>query len=106
MVPQTVKFTEVEIETVELLFPQGRKKRGHWPADWTRHQFTVDAGYHDVTGQIDQWLAETIEGRWGSYSVPTADGYRIVVIAFEQSNDAVMFRLMDGERAALAGASS
>ena len=49
--------------------------------------------------KINKWLHANIEGRYASYLVSIRFGQRIIIIAFENDNDAVMFRLKGGETA-------
>lgn len=96
MIPERISFTDLELDPAVM---QPRKKfAGTYPAEWVRHQFTVDHSLYPNLRKIDKWLEQNIEGRWGSYTQHGYDGL-VVVIAFESVGDAVMFRLKGGEKA-------
>lgn len=99
MIPDTVKFTDLEIDPRAIMTPR-KYFRGVYPLDWTRHQFTVKGAFGIDLRTIDRWLEANIAGRWGSY---VAADSRTVVILFELLTDAIMFRMKDGETASLSG---
>lgn len=95
MIPETVRYSGAEFDARKLL---ERRHMGPIPLDWTRHQFKVDGRYSDPTWTLSNWISENLHGRFTLNATIIQDGY-LVVIGFEQVNDAVMFRLMDGETA-------
>ena len=91
MIPATVTFAGGPINPMVFY----RRLRAPIPVSWTRHQFVMEANMNPerVTAE---WLNENCHGRYTLNSTEIRAGY-VVVIGFEQDNDAVMFRLMDGE---------
>lgn len=94
MTPSIVRFTGSDFDPTLL----NRRVYFPTPANWVRHQFTVESCYNDPNWALSEWLKNNIFGRWTLNPVITMDGL-VVVIGFEQETDAVMFRLSDGETA-------
>ncbi len=97
MIPETVSFTGLELDPKSVIEPR-KQFQGVYPASWVRHQFTLDHNLYPNLRKLDRWMEQNLEGRWGSYSQYGFEGV-VMVIAFERVTDAVMFRLMGGERA-------
>jgi hypothetical protein len=93
MTPSVVHFTGADFDPKLL----SRRLRAPTPADWIRHQFTTD-GFVDPEWNISEWLTNNLFGRWTLNFGMTLNGM-VIVVGFEQANDAVMFRLMEGETA-------
>lgn len=95
VIPDVVKFTNFDIEPRKVI--NSRIHKGAIPSSWMRVRFQVeqDGNIH----KINRWLEMNIEGRWSSYIVSMRFNHRIVVIAFENDNDAVMFNLKGGQTA-------
>lgn len=94
MTPHNVAYYEYNFDPKSIR----RRYRGPTPATWTRHQFFVEALYSDVEWPLNEWLHNNIHGRWTFNRITGLDG-TLIVIGFEHLNDAIMFRLMDGETA-------
>jgi len=96
MIPSTVRFTGLEIDPMKII--QGRQVRSKpIPLSWTRVRFEAD---HTASlEKINRWLNDNINDKWHSYMMPMGFGNRVIVIAFENSSDAVLFRLKSGETA-------
>jgi hypothetical protein len=67
------------------------------PANWLRHQFNTGL-FDDPDRKIEDWITNNLYGRWMMYYATSPQGLTIV-IGFEEANDAVMFRLLDGDTA-------
>jgi len=95
LIPTVVRYAkgEFEVDPRSLL---ERRHMGPIPLDWTRHQFVTDGNYSDMV--LTTWLTDNMHGRFSVSSTSITKGF-LVVVGFEQVNDAVMFRLMDGETA-------
>lgn len=94
MFPEEVSYTGVDIDPRQIF----RQRKGFIPAHWTRHQFTVEQSYVEINA-IGKWIEERLNGRWAAHSFVTTEG-AVVIIGFEEANDAIMFRLLDGEKSA------
>ena len=94
MIPSVVRFTGLDIQPEEL----NRKVKGPIPLDWTRHQFMLEDDYVDPEWAMTSWINRTLNGRWTMQVFHVQDG-TIVVLGFENGNDAVMFRFLEGETA-------
>lgn len=94
MIPPVVRFTGLEIQPEEL----NRRVKGPVPLDWTRHQFLLEDDYVEPEWGMTSWINRHLNGRWAMASFHSVKG-TIVVLGFENGNDAVMFRFLDGETA-------
>lgn len=94
MFPEDVKFSGVDIDPHQLF----RRRKGFIPSGWTRHQFSTEFSFVDING-VGAWIEERLNGKWAAHSIPTQEG-SIVIIGFEEANDAIMFRLLEGEKSA------
>ena len=95
MIPAIVKFTGLQIDPWQLL--KGRYVTGIISSNWCRIRFEIDQ--EGNLDKINRWVSANINGRFASYIIQIRFGLRIVVIAFEDDPDAVMFRLKGGETA-------
>jgi hypothetical protein len=101
MKDRAVRFTGVTLNASDILGTYGNRKiKGPFPGDWERvevpllaHQFG-----EDFVGLMDQYVAENFESRWGVYK---NDYESKLVVFFEDGNEAIMFKLMDGSNAYL-----
>ena len=118
MRPETIRFTGLVLTPDEAIRPR-KMTSGVYPAEWIRHQWltrhedhaslnfiavqaaltNLSAKASEVKGlaRLDRYIERKMEGRWGSYSVDTPEGTKYVVL-FETDVDAVLFRLLDGDR--------
>lgn len=96
--PTTLSFTDFEIPTDRLF-----QFLSSGPVDlkWVRVQFKISDNY-EAPKQIEEWLKLNCPGRWSSYSYsdPKSKTYEnIMVVRFEDRNDAIMFKLRGGHQA-------
>jgi hypothetical protein len=90
MTPLKVSFTGLELDPADLT---SRVLYGVIPRQWHRQRFPSEAQiFH-----INQWLSETIEGRWAILA-RFNNGLREITIAFELDYDCSLFALSDGAR--------
>jgi len=68
------------------------------PISWIRLSFIVKNTSFDVDWHLKKWIDENLFGNYIINSQFGFDGTK-VSIGFEDTNDAVMFRLLDGENA-------
>lgn len=94
MTPENVAFTGLDLDPRALLQPR-KSNRPFVPPHWVRLQFSVPPEGGAIQ-QIDRWLERRIHGGWSSRLHHRGISC-VVVLHFEDPNDAVMFRLMDGE---------
>ena len=101
MIHHTVRFTGVTLPTGMLSTRLGnRRTLGPIPASWAR--VIVDDAPNDGASRdrLERWVNETMQGRWGTYDIQSkSDSFAAlgrIVIAFENDDDALMFKLMDG----------
>ncbi|RYD64582.1 MAG: hypothetical protein EOP83_09410 [Verrucomicrobiaceae bacterium] len=97
MIPDSVSFTELEFDPRTVLRPR-KITNGTFPSHWVRHQFQLPHDVHANMMRIDRWIENNLHGRWASYSIYGFEALTVVVL-FEETTDAVMFRLQGGERA-------
>jgi hypothetical protein len=101
MKDRVVKFTGLTLNASDLLgFYGNRKIKGPFPAEWTRleiplNHFEYGTNYTDM---MDEYISSHLSTRWGTYMDFTRQK---IVVFFEDSEDAVMFKLMDGASAFL-----
>ena len=97
MIPNTVHFTGLTVASSALLFEGGsRRIQAPYPASLIRNQI-VNKDYNSkMLEMVNEWLEKTISGRWGSYM--TRDQLNMIVM-FEDSDDAILFKLLDGDTA-------
>lgn len=96
--PVNISFTDFEIP-VEVLFR--KTSQGPMNLSWTRTQFAVPDGY-EAPKAVETWLVENCPGRWATYSYQSPKGKGgdyIMVVRFEDKNDALMFKLRGGHQA-------
>lgn len=66
------------------------------PTSWVRLSFVVKNFMINSDWQLQKWMDENLSGNYIINSLYTTTGIKVSV-GFEDVNDAVMFRLMDGE---------
>jgi hypothetical protein len=101
MKDRAVRFTGVTLNASDILGKYGnRKTKGPFPKHWERVQVQIhqhDYG-KDFIQLMDEYIAKHFEGKWGVYK---NDYESALVVFFEDGNDAIMFKLMDGATAYL-----
>lgn len=94
-----IQFSGLAVEARDLLCP--RKHFGIIPTNWDRYQFKKSADGELNVYQLDRWLVQNIAGRWASYMYHVAaERAAHVILRFQFSNDALLFKLKDGENEA------
>lgn len=95
--PTVLSFTDFEIPTDRLVQSQFS---GPINPKWTRVQFKISDAY-EACQRVEEWLKNNCPGRWSAYaySDPKSRNYEsIMVVRFEDKNDAIMFKLRDGHQ--------
>jgi len=109
-----VQFYERTINNDDLLQKGGRTNKP-WPVNWTRMEIEIPDTY-DAPDQIIKFINNDMEcSRWGYFTYTDDDkknsfvsdnsflydiaGKNIMVIGFEEEEDATMFKLMGGHEA-------
>lgn len=95
MTPALVRFDGLEVDPKKML---RRRYHGPTPPEWTRYQFLIEDCFTDPEYHITDWLKTNIGGRFTINSDTQVSG-TFVVIGFESSTDAVMFKMRGGEKA-------
>lgn len=90
MIPDTVAFTDLELNPREMMW--FRVVEGPFPASWAK--LLLPPPSHAATRSVIQWTLENVNGRFG-----VIDSYPNSAIYFEDTNDAILFRLKDGHEA-------
>jgi hypothetical protein len=101
MKDRVVKFTGLTVNASDLLGYFGNRKiEAPFPMDWTRLEIPVTNFEYgtNYTDMMDEYIASHLSTRWGAYMNLAAQK---IVVFFEDSEDAVMFKLMDGASAFL-----
>jgi hypothetical protein len=97
MIPDTIRFTGLTLPSSALLFEGGsRRIQAPYPANLIRYQITNTHFDSKMLEKVNKWLEDTISGRWGSYM---SNGSTHMVIMFENADDAILFKLLDGDTA-------
>ncbi len=96
MIPRSVTFAGgVSFDPEEFLFPRRLPSSRIVPSSWHRIRFETE---NQSIHELDRWIAQNMQGRWSSYSLRQG-GKTHFYVAFENLQDAVMFRLQGGETA-------
>jgi len=97
-----IHFTGFVFDATDLLTPQPAAI----PPAWRRIRFETENGRlrHLILARLHSWLSVNMTKQWICYAVPpirsvSENTQTIVVVAFEDDTDAVMFRLKGGETA-------
>lgn len=96
--PTNLIFTDFEVP-VNRLFR--RSQQGPMNLTWTRTQFTIPDSY-EAPKKVEEWLSENTPGRWATYSYQNPKSKNsdyVMVVRFEDKNDALMFKLRGGHQA-------
>lgn len=104
MKDRVVRFTGLTLNASDIIGTfQNRKAKGPFPATWERVEVPISAYEYgkDFIGAMDDYIASNFEGRWGVYQ---NEHESKLIVFFEDSNDAVMFKLMDSHTAYLENA--
>jgi hypothetical protein len=95
MLPQSIQYTGLSLNPREMIW--SRVVEGPYPAHWARIVVRVE-GFNQRP--LTQWTLENTNGRFG-----LIQQFPKIVLYFEDTNDAILFRLKDGQEAYLDGAS-
>jgi len=96
--PTSLKFTDFEIPADRI---NARFHAGPMNLTWIRTQFSIPDGY-DAPRKVEQWLEQNAANRWATYSYQSPKGKAhdfVMVVRFEDRNDALMFKLRGGHQA-------
>ena len=96
--PTEVSFTDLDVP-IQSLFR--RASQGPMNLCWTRTQFNIPDSY-DAAKAVEMWLIEHCPGRWQAYHYVSPKGKgedQVMVVRFEDKNDALMFKLRGGHQA-------
>lgn len=97
---ESVSFTDLEIPASQLngLLTKNRPT----PASWQRVQFNIPNG-HTSAQAVEEWLKTNCPSDWTSYnySDPKSKNHyeRVMVVRFENKDDALLFKLRGGHQA-------
>lgn len=95
MVPSSVKFFEYEFDALDILYPQKSNKLP--PSSWTRIVISIPYDVEKIIQRLETWLNNKITGKWFLNSYYSLDNNATFALFFENENEAIMFKLMDGE---------
>lgn len=99
MIPSKVCFTGAEIETSILLYEHSdRRINCPYPGHYTRLEFSSPQYTISNLHAVDGWISQNIFGKWGSY---ISENMQTVVLFFEDASDAILFKLLDGDKACI-----
>jgi hypothetical protein len=97
MIPDNIRFTGLTVPSSALLFEGGsRRVQAPYPANLIRYQIPNKHFDSKMLEKVNKWLEDTISGRWGSYM--SRDQLNMVIM-FEDADDAILFKLLDGDTA-------
>lgn len=93
-----IKFTGLEIEATSLKASR-MVKYDYVPAGWTTCCFEVEPMWNSRFGTTDSnlinWILEHMTGRFGIFHKEPPR----VVVYFEDEQDAILFRILEGDKA-------
>lgn len=99
--PETVEFDGLSLPVSAVLRAKGNSK-GPVPSSWQRVAFPIPDGYTSARA-VEEWLGQHCPNRWASYHYNNPKqkitGDRIMVVRFEDKNDALLFKLRGGHQA-------
>jgi hypothetical protein len=99
MIPSKVCFTGAEIDASILLYEHtDRYVKSPYPCSYTRLEFTSSQYSIGNLNNVDAWIRQNIFGKWGSY---IAENQQTIVVFFEDASDAILFKLLEGEKQCL-----
>lgn len=96
--PSSLQFTDFEVAT-EVLFR--RATNGPMNPSWTRVQFPIPDNW-EAHLAVQKWLNDNTPSKWTSYHYHNPKGKKqdyMMVVRFENKNDALMFKLRGGHQA-------
>lgn len=103
-----VHFKDTDISAEELVSPTGRMVSHCWGHTWTRIEIPVNSNTFNSIQHVIDWIEENLDGgRFGLFlkdASPLEPSHhlywemkeQLLVIGFEEENDAIMFKLLDG----------
>lgn len=96
MKPNQVKFSGLTIPSNELV--KSRKIDKPIPSSWKRIHFVIENNDVAYT-KILEWLDENCVDKYQAYAYlnPADRTSYVVVVRFKSRNDAIMFKLKDGQ---------
>ncbi len=108
-----IKFHDLEVPIDSLIFPKGRRVSHCWGKNWTRVDVSISDFDTSYEGLFAAWIEENLSGaryniftskmqshktfRHDSDFIHFSEGR--VTIGFENHDDAIMFKLLDGHLA-------
>lgn len=95
--PTNIEFTGLDVPMRDVF---RKTDKGPMHVKWTRVQFTVDDPYANAIA-VEEWLRANCPGEWESYTYTRPKGKNsdaVMVIRFENLNDAMMFKLRGGHQ--------
>ena len=95
--PVSLSFTDLDLP-IEHLFKH--VPSGPMSPTWTRVQFTLPDPYDSVK-IVEDWLKQNCPGSWTFYTYSNPGNKKhdfIMVIRFEDKNDAILFKLRGGHQ--------
>lgn len=100
MIVDSVTYTGLTFDPKTL--NERKRAKAPFPSHWTRVTFPFeDDSYHWPFHQddLDRWVVENLSGAgWGSYIMHPNGAHPVVVVLFEDTADAVMFKMKDGHK--------
>lgn len=97
--PISIKFDDIEIPTSSITRTLSNK--APCPASWLRVQFPIPDPW-DAPTKVEEWLNENCPNGWRSYhyqNPKNQSSEHIMVVRFEDKNDAIFFKLRGGHQA-------
>lgn len=99
--PSTVEFEGLSLPVSDVIRAKGNST-GPVPSTWQRVSFPVPDGY-TCARAVEEWLAQNCPNKWAAYHYNNpkqkASADRIMVVRFEDKNDALLFKLRGGHQA-------
>ena len=107
-----IKFHELEVDAKDLIKPKGRRVHHCWGRNWTRIEMLIPDTWDSPT-KIADWIDSNLSnGRYGFFYMKDKcrnnndndlafhwNDAQVLVIGFENEDDALMFKLLDGHLA-------
>ena len=101
LLPKVIQFEGLELP-IESFDQQEGTFSKPVPTTWKRVQFSIPDGYTSAKA-VEEWLKVNCPNRWASYHYQNpkqkAQGDRVMVVRFEDKNDALLFKLRGGHQA-------
>jgi hypothetical protein len=96
--PKELNFTDLDVPVASLL---RRGQQGPMHRSWTRVQFEVPDA-HEASKAVEAWLTGNCSSGWETYQYQSPRGKNsehIMVVKFENRDEALMFKLRGGHQA-------